>query len=202
MSVAFPAWQESHATCHTWGAKAGIFIMQRRTIKAKEIVADIRAGMTYRELMDKYRVSLGKLQNIFRMLRDADAIQASELEPLYSIAPERLDAGKRRKVQRNYVFVRLPVYDMDNLLNEGIVVDITETGLRTSGLQVTVGETKGFLLQADYFAEVYPFTFEAQCIWVSTSEQGQMLAGFSISSITEVGLEELRKLIQTLTLSA
>ena len=57
----------------------------KRTINAKEIVSDIRSGMTNRQLMDKYNVSLDKLHNTFKQLLDAHAIERSELEPLISI---------------------------------------------------------------------------------------------------------------------
>ena len=174
---------------------------QKRTIKAKEIVSDIRSGMINRQLMDKYDVSLAKLQNIFRMLLDAHALEQRELEPLLSIPHERLDIGKRRRLERNFVFVRLPIYDLENLVNGGEVVDITETGFQVTGIATKAGEIKEFLIQADYFADIYPFTFESQCQWASRNEDGQLVAGFKITSISEGALEELRKLNSMLTLS-
>jgi len=173
----------------------------KRTIKGKEIVSDIRSGMTDNELMKKYTLSEGALKNVFRKLVDAGAIREDELRE--RIPQERLPSYTKRErdFQRNYVFVRLPVYDMENLLDEGQVVDISERGLQIMGISAAVGETKGFLIQADYFAEVFPFSFEAECKWASKNEAGQWTAGFKIVKISEGGLEELQKLIRMLSLS-
>jgi hypothetical protein len=172
----------------------------KRTIKAKEIVSDIRLGLTNQQLMDKYTISLNGLNNIFRKLVQAHALEESELEARLSLPLETSAIGKRRVLQRNYVFVRLPIYDMENLVNEGQVIDINEEGFQVTGIETEVGENKGFLIQADYFADVYPFSFEAQCKWVSKNEDEQCAAGFDITSISEGGLEELRKLIRMLTI--
>jgi hypothetical protein len=173
----------------------------KRRIKGNEIVADIKGGMTDQHLMEKYKLSQQALKNIFRKLVDAGAILESELQE--RIPPERIPnyAKNNRGYQRNYVFVRLPVYDMENLLNEGQVVDISERGLQINGIPAKEGEQKGFLIQADYFADVFPFSFEAECEWASRGEDGQWNAGFRISKISEGGLEELQKLIRMLSLS-
>ena len=173
----------------------------KRTIKAKEIVSDIRSGMTNLHLMGKYRVSLDKLHNIFKQLLDSHALERSELEPLISVPHLRINGGKRRRLHRGYVFVRLPIYDLENLLNKGTVVDISEIGIQISGIPANVGDTKEFLVQADYFADVYPFIFEAKCKWSSKAEDGHLFSGFEITSIPEGALEELRKLTRMLTIS-
>ena len=135
----------------------------KRTIKAKEIVSDIRSGMTNRQLMDKYNISLDKLHNIFKQLLDSHALERSELEPLISIPHLRVNGGQRRQLHRSYVFVNLPIYDFENLLNKGTVIDISEVGFQISGIPATVGDTKEFLVQADYFADVYPLGAAVLC---------------------------------------
>jgi hypothetical protein len=175
---------------------------QQRTIKARVIVSDIRSGMTVTQLMEKYQVSLVKLHYIFRILSHAHAIDRKELEPLVSIPDERLDIGKTRRTHRHCVFVRLPIYDLDNLLQEGTVVDISEEGLQVSGFPFRAGDVRELLLQADHFADVYPFVMEAQYQWAFESPGGQITAGFKITSISEASREELRKVSRMLALSA
>lgn len=51
----------------------------KRTINAKEAVADIRSGMTSSELMQKYRVSAKGLQALSRKLVDAGLLHENEL---------------------------------------------------------------------------------------------------------------------------
>jgi hypothetical protein len=151
--------------------------------------------------MDKYNISLDKLHNIFKQLLDSHALERSELEPLISIPHLRINGGKRRRLHRSYVFVKLPIYDLENLINKGTVVDISEVGLQISGIPSKFGDTKEFLVQADYFADVYPFIFESKCKWSSKAEDGNLFSGFEITSITEGALEELRKITNLLALS-
>jgi hypothetical protein len=173
----------------------------KRTIKAKEVVFDIRSGMTNRQLMDKYKVSVNSLHNLLRKLVDFKALQISEVQALLSSIPEESAFKEIRKEPRNYVFVPLPIYDVNNLLDEGQVMDLSEGGLRTSGLEAKIGEKREFLIQADYFAHVFPFCFEAECRWVSQTEEEPWFAGFQITSISEGGLVELRKIIRMLTIT-
>ncbi len=174
---------------------------EKRKIKAKEIIADIKSGMTDQDLMAKYNVSQNALKSIFQKLMDAGSLRENELEE--RIPSDRLKTygEKPRDLHRNYVFVKLPIYELENLLHEGEVVDITEGGIQVLGIESKVGEKKGFLIQADYFADVFPFSFEAECKWAAQEKDGRWRAGYKILSITDQGLEELRKLIRMLSLS-
>ena len=173
----------------------------KRTIKTIEVVSDIRSGMNNRQLIGKYKVSVNSLHNLLRKLVNFKALQISEAQVLLSSIPEELAVKERRKEGRHYVFVPLPIYDVNNLLDEGQVMDLSEGGLRTSGLEAKIGEKREFLIQADYFAHVFPFCFEAECRWVSQTEEEPCFAGFQITSISEGGLVELRKIIRMLTIT-
>jgi hypothetical protein len=141
------------------------------------------------------------LQDIFKQLLDAGCIERSELGVLPLILPAKPNVRKKRQLHRNYALVPLPIIDLKNLLNEGAVVDITEAGVQISGIPTKLGDMKEFLIQADYFADVYPFVFDAQCRWTSESEGGHLLSGYKITSISEGGLQELEKLTSLLTIS-
>ena len=173
----------------------------KRTIKAKEVVFDIRSGMTNRQLMHKYKVSVNSLHNLLRKLVDFKALQISEVQALLSSIPEESAFKEKRKEPRNYVFVPLPIYDVNNLLDEGQVMDLSDGGFRITRLESKIGEKREFLIQADYFAHVFPFCFEAECRWVSQTEEEPWFAGFQITSISEGGLVELRKIIRMLTIT-
>jgi hypothetical protein len=54
-------------------------IEPKKTINAKEAVADIRSGMASSELMQKYRVSAKGLDALFRKLVDANLLHENEL---------------------------------------------------------------------------------------------------------------------------
>jgi hypothetical protein len=169
-----------------------------KTIRTQEIVSDISAGMSVRQLMDKYDVSINSLHNLLRKLVLVRALQISEVQALLASAPQEL-GHDRRKEQRYYVFVPLPIYDMGNLFNEGQVVDISQGGLRITGLSARFGDKKNFLIQPDYFLNVLPFTFEAECRWVFQSEREPCMAGFQITDISDRCLEELKKIVRAQT---
>lgn len=173
----------------------------KRKVKAQEIVADIRSGMTQRQLMDKYSISVNSLHNLLRKLVDFKAVQKSEVQALLAPTPEELAIRETRKEPRHYVFVPLPIYDVSNLMDEGQVVDLSESGLRITGLRAKVGEKKQFLLQANDFASVMPFSFEAVCRWVSHNRKEPWFAGYEITTISDRGLAELKQIIRILTIS-
>ena len=54
-----------------------------REVKAKEIVQDIRSGMTTAELMKKYRLSKKGLRSAFRKLRNAGVINRQDILRAY-----------------------------------------------------------------------------------------------------------------------
>jgi len=70
-----------------------------------------------------------------------------------------------------------------------------------SVIPTKAGDRKDFLVQTDYFADVYPLVFEAKCKWTSKAEDGLLFSGFEITSVSEGALEELRKLTSLLTIS-
>jgi hypothetical protein len=51
----------------------------KRTIKAKDIVKDIRSGMTDSQLMNKHGLSSKGLQSIFKKLINANAMKVQEI---------------------------------------------------------------------------------------------------------------------------
>ena len=171
----------------------------KRKIKAIEIVSDIRLGMTNPQLMDKYKVSEANLSHIFKMLIDTHSIEQSELEQLLSPPPAKLDISNGIPVHEHYMFRRLPIHDIKNPINKGIIADISERNLTISGVSANAGDTMEFFVHTDYFADVSPFAFEAQCQWASSAEDGNLYSSFDITSISKEGLNEIRRIVRALT---
>ncbi len=167
----------------------------KRRIPAKEMVSDIRAGLTDEDLMEKYRLSVDKLRSIFKRLIDAKALDEQELEgrEVWTLLTHEYKA--MRALPRHYVVVDLPIYDADDLLAEGYVRNINEQGLKVAGLEAEIQTVKTLLIQADEFADVFPFVFDARCRWRRVDEEGRLEVGFEITSISDESMVELRKLI-------
>ncbi|MGO9569939.1 MAG: hypothetical protein ACLP5H_20600 [Desulfomonilaceae bacterium] len=59
---------------------------ERRKIKAKEFVEDLRSGMTDESLMGKYAVSSEQFQELLRMAVDSGLISEEELHERLSVS--------------------------------------------------------------------------------------------------------------------
>ncbi|MFH1113833.1 MAG: PilZ domain-containing protein [Pseudomonadota bacterium] len=151
--------------------------------------------------MEKYQLSVKGLRSLFDQLLNAGAVPGRDLENrMAANAGATADKSLRRR-PRHYMFVPLPVYALDNLAEEGSVVDISEQGLRTIGVEVRKGEYKELLIQADGYADIYPFQIEARCCWVNPdTDSGLTEAGFEITDTNQGSLQQLRTLIRTLCL--
>jgi hypothetical protein len=172
----------------------------KRRIPAGLIVADIRGGMTNSQLMKRYQVSAGTLQKIFKKLQDANMIEDRDLDGRLLSPQEGVVHSPLRREQRCYTIMRLPITDMDNLDAECYVKDLTENGLQIVNLKARAGETKKLLIQGSEYADVRPFSFEAQCRWarIETSPT-RHVAGFEITRISDDDLQQLREFIQFAT---
>jgi hypothetical protein len=97
--------------------------------------------------------------------------------------------------------MKLPITDMDNLNGDFHVKELSEKGLRIGNLSANVGERKNFLIQASEYADVQPFSFEAECRWAKNGTNGERpAAGFEITRISDDDLRQLREFIQTATI--
>jgi PilZ domain len=112
------------------------------------------------------------------------------------------EISQMRRSPRAYPVVTLPVFDVDDPTIEGLVQDISESGVQISGMDTRIGAKKTFIIQAAESCGIKPFSFDAECKWVRPAEEGEMgIAGFEIISISEKDLEELQKVLQTLVFS-
>jgi len=177
-------------------------VSEKRSIKAREIIRDVRSGLTETELMKKYRLSSGRLKSVLERLVEAKILEESELQSRIVLAQESTGTRAMRSRTRGYLLFSIPVYDTDNLEVEGWLIDIEEQGLQTNGLKAEVGEVKSLLIRSDEFVDVYPFGIDAECRWVEPDEaEGNLSAGFRIISITPWALQQLRKLRKLVTFS-
>ncbi|MDQ7784461.1 MAG: hypothetical protein RDU20_16365 [Desulfomonilaceae bacterium] len=175
--------------------------MANRRINLRSFVEDVRSGTSDTQLMSKYKLSGIGLQKAFTKLVDAELLDPSDIQgrlPSYE-SPIGVDA--LRVLARNYLAFPVVVYDTEDLRVQGDILDITEKGLQVAGIEVKPQETKSFVVRPDEFHDIYPFVFEARCQWVRREgPDGTWVAGFEIAEISEMGLEELRKLISVLTI--
>lgn len=173
----------------------------KRVIKAKDIMTDLRGGLTNSGLMEKYQLSAKGLASIFNKLIRAEAVRIGELDHRMPNAADTVALEESRCYARKYLAFRLLVHGATNPSPEGRIRDITERGLQIVGIPASAGDKKTFLIEPTDFVDLIPFKFEAECRWSKLEvEREQTIAGFQITEISDDSLERLRNLIQALTL--
>ncbi|MBM3301230.1 MAG: PilZ domain-containing protein, partial [Deltaproteobacteria bacterium] len=173
----------------------------KREIKAKDVLRDIRAGMSNDELMNRYHLSSKGLRSVFKKLVDAGVVRPDEMKTRMPVIGDEMIPKDRRKEPRCYPIAPFLICDLDDLRTEGSVLDISGNGLKVAGIGARLGQRKNMLIQAEDFDEVYPFSFEAECRWTKVSSDGARVTGFEITNIPELGARELGRLIKSITFS-
>jgi len=169
----------------------------KRKIPAQELANDIRMGLSNSELMEKYHLSVAGLASIFKKLVDARVLEKNEVRRRMEPGDDTADLDQMRKLPRCYPVVPIPVVDLSDMEQEGILRDLTEQGIQVEGIHAEVGQTKSLLVQADAFTGSVPFTVETCCKWFKPRSAGNSsLAGYEIISISEADLELLRATIE------
>ena len=174
----------------------------RVRIRIRDVVKDVRAGLSDLDLRKKYNLSPNGLHLLFKKLLDLKAIDA---EALFGIESSRLQGtGKRelREEERYALDFDIPSYNTAFPETHGRVRDVSENGIGLFGVKAKEGDLTNIVVLGDTFGFVGPFEFEAECRWTKTDgASGEFLSGFLITDITDWDLEELKKLIRLLTLS-
>jgi hypothetical protein len=105
-----------------------------------------------------------------------------------------------RRTPRGYPIVDLSVFDVDDPTMEGHILDISEKGVQISGIVINVEQKKTFMVQAENFDNIKPFSFDAECRWFKPeTEDEPCSAGFEIINISDKDEEELQKILETLS---
>lgn len=173
---------------------------EKRTIKAKDIVNDIRAGMSDHELMDKYRLSVKGLESIFKKLEESGTTTRSQLYGRFPSFDDTVNLASARKMPRNYFALVFEICEAGNPDNKGEIFDVSEKGLGVKGMQSAAGQTYTLVIDRNEAVEIGALSFQAVCRWNRVDDDGTCLAGFEIVTISDSDLAKLRKLIRGATL--
>ena len=176
-------------------------MIEKRKISAKDIINDIRGGMTDSELMDKYRLSLKGLQSIFRKLEAVKAIKPSELYGRFPGFDDTIEIEQIRKDLRDYLELSLPVYEMESPEKIGSVRDISTKGIGARGIKAAPGDVKNLVINPVNLFSIDAFSFEAVCRWVRRDGPNRdYVGGFEITAISNDNEKSLRDLVSKISL--
>lgn len=173
-----------------------------RKINAKEIVKDIRSGMSDEGLMAKFKLQKTGLAVVFDKLVEARVMTAAELQQRF--VPRGVDEflpAEFRFLPRTDLDFPLPIHDRTDPDVVGVVNDMSDTGVGIRGIRAEVGEVKEFVIPADELFQIAPIEFDAQCRWMSEDPaDGGYLGGFEIVDLLSGSIGDLQMIIQNLTL--
>lgn len=174
----------------------------KRTIRAADMVKDIRSGLTDPELMDKHQLSSEGLRNVFRKLLEAEAISPDEIYGRPPSADEIVDFGASYRIVTRYELdVPLPVHELDNRDIKGVIRDMSVNGVGIRGIDASVDEIKSFVIPAGQFLGVEQVEFEAICRWTRTEKiGGECSSGFEVLNVMKGSLKDLEMVIRSMPL--
>jgi PilZ domain len=175
---------------------------------AKEVLRDLRSGMSDTALMDKHGLSYGELRSLLKELFDSGTLlqsqptEQSHPSELYLHAKHRslseANVGlNKRDSRRQYLEFDLPVYEAELPDNLGTLRDISEEGVGLVGVQAEINEIKTLVVLGDTFGEVAPFEFQARCCWIDGDKgEKDWATGFRITDISDDDAYQLQKLLR------
>lgn len=174
----------------------------RVLIKASDLVADIRAGMTTSQLMSKYSLSARECQSLFHQLEE----HVTDPRALYQrgVSHETTDDSVSvRLFPRLDVPLPLPAYNVKRPDSQGCVLDVSKGGVRIQGIEAQRLETLTLVIRADALFDMSPVVFDAQCRWVKRKGlHGMHVAGFQITDLSERNTRDIHRLVQAVELAS
>jgi hypothetical protein len=175
---------------------------EKRQIKGRDILKDLRSGMADPELQVKYSLSEKALQTILEKLVSGNAISHSELYEISSSYRDRVDRMTERRYPRADLAVHVPIYDIGSGAT-GVLRDISETGLRVAGIESSVGQAKAFQIPIEMFMQAEPLLIIAECKWAEIKGRHKKypVAGFAIIDLSERDRNIVQNFISVLLLS-
>jgi hypothetical protein len=174
----------------------------KKKIKVIDLVNDIREGLSDTALANKYQLSYRGLQSALRKLVYGQFVTQAELDARPGCGADTVEIDDMRKVLRSFPALAVAIHDEKNPEKKGVVVNITEKGVGTTGILTKVDEVKSLVVQVGQYSEFDPIRFEAKCRWFKQKGANRnCTAGFEITNISEKALKELRDFIQGLTLT-
>lgn len=174
----------------------------KKVVHAKDIVGDIRAGLSDTELMTKYRLSSKGLQSAFTKLINNRIISVEEIygQPRSS-DEDTVIIDDMALIQKHFLTVTAPVYEKSRPRIKGRLHEVTERGLTIAGIESRIGEIKSFIIPCREFLAADRISFEAECLWTKVKQESkQWIGGYQITKISKESLVRLRDLVQLLTL--
>ena len=174
-------------------------MIRKRKIRPREVLDEIRSGVSEAELRTKYRLSAKGVERLFNLLVANGTIDQSELFEKYPFYKRKLSHVEQRWEPRVGLNGKVNIYDVLRS-STGTLRDISEKGFRTAGIECNVGESKSLLIDLQPLIKSDPVLVVAKCRWAETRglSRKYVTAGFEIIEISDSDSKVIRSLIESL----
>jgi uncharacterized protein (DUF433 family) len=174
-------------------------MIRKRKIRPREVLDEIRSGISEAELRTKYRLSVRGVERLFNLLVANGTVDQSELFEMYPFYERKLSHIEQRWEPRVTLNGKVYVYDVLRS-STGTLRDISEKGFRAAGINCSVGESKSLLIDLQPLIKADPVLVVARCRWAETRGHSRkyITAGFEILEISDSDAVVLRSLIELL----
>ena len=174
-------------------------MIRKRKIRPREVLDEIRSGISEAELRTKYRLSAKGVERLFNLLVANGTIDQSELFQKYPLYERKVTHVEQRWEPRVSLKGKVYIYDVLRS-SSGTLRDISEKGFRAAGINCSVGESKSLLIDLQPFIKADPVLVVAICRWAETrgNSRKYITAGFEIIEISDSDSKVLRSLIESL----
>jgi len=175
-------------------------LMFERRNRAFRIVADLQAGMSIHTVAKRNAFPEERFGPIVEKLKDLGLLGDHAFEASYGKPGTELPFEERRSVHRLHRPVLMTrVFESTTRGTFGLIMDLSESGLKTKGIRTRVDEEKTLLMNVGDFAQAELLTLDCRCRWISVHEGncGNGCAGFEITSISEASLGFLKTVLAT-----
>ncbi len=174
-------------------------MLHKKKISQRELLNEIRSGISDAELKSKYRLSSKRVERLFNFLVAKGTIDQSELFVKYPWYERKVTYVDQRWEPRVNLKGKVYIYDVLRS-SAGTLRDISEKGFRAAGIECKVGESKGWLLDFEPLVKANPMLVVAGCRWREARGHSRkyITAGFEILDISDHDSKVLRSLIKSL----
>lgn len=173
-----------------------------RQIDSRDMIDDVRSGMSDSELMTKYALSSEGLRTAVQKMIESNVITVDDLSDSSPPQHDTVFVENMREAPRYHLAVDVVIYGLKNPEIRGSLVNVGENGLGIRGIESRVGETKTFIIPTSGFSLAFspidPVRFDAKCKWAKRDPiTRQWHAGFEITDISTKCRDDLERLIQS-----
>ncbi len=172
-------------------------MIRKRKIRKREVLNEIRSGISEAELRTKYRLSAKGVERLFNLLVANGTVDQSELFKKYPFYERKVTHVERRSEPRVSLKGRVPVQDLLGS-STGTLRDISEKGFRVAGIKCEVGDSGSFLIDVEPLIKADPVLVVARCKWTEIRGHSAkyVAAGFEMLEVSERDSKVLRSLIE------